>query len=107
MRVRFYLNILSYFAVPVLLVIASRALLKWNNLAFPIWRRRVGLALVIVISADWLSVPLLLVIHKVNARWDVYFVQVFNWLSLAAVVSALLAIALVGRARLCAAAAGL
>jgi len=104
--VRGYLNILSYLAVPVLFVLAFRALLKSNDAALPIWRRIVGLASIIVISADWLYVPLWLVINKVDRRWDVYFDQVFDWFSLAAVVSALLAIALTGRARLCAAAAG-
>ena len=74
----------------------------------PNWRRRVGLASILVVSADWFAVILLIVIDEAQFRWLRYFsgTVIINCLTLSALIAALLALALNGRARIWAVAAG-
>ena len=99
MPLHLYLNGFSYIAVPVFVGLACRAWLKGGLGIVPNWRRRVGLASILVVSADWFTVILLF-------RWLRYFSDaVINCLTLSALIAALLALALSGRARICAVAA--
>jgi hypothetical protein len=101
-----YVSSFAYLAVPVLLTVAFRA---WKTHAYESWRGRLGLASMLVISADWCSVFFLIVATKTNLPWVIAIDE--NWLSLlylvTPIVAALLAFTLKGRARNCTFAAGL
>lgn len=103
-----YVSVLCYLSVPVLLVLAYRAWAKRTPPALSNWRRRAGLTSILVISADWCSVILLVIAAKSNFRWVRSIDE--DWFicfGLAPLLAAFLALTLEGRARLWAVTAGL
>lgn len=95
MPLHLYLNWFSYIAVPVFVGLACRAWLKRGLGIVPNWRRRVGLASILVVSADWFAVIFFIF------RWLQDFGDtVMNCLALSGLIAALLALALNGRARI-------
>ena len=104
MPLRLYVSLLSYLAVPGLVVVAYRDWMKRMPESRSSWRNRLGLTSMLVISVDWCSIIFLIIAAKANLRIDDSW---FDYLSLAAIVATFLAIALKGTARICTVAAGL
>lgn len=108
MPLRLYVSILSYLAVPGLVMVAYRDWTKRLPESLSNWRSRLGLTSMLVISADWCSVILLIIADKANLRWAGSIDDRWlSYLSLAPLVAALLALTLKSRARNCAIAASL
>jgi hypothetical protein len=108
MRFHFYVSVLCYLAVPVFLVLAYRAWAKRTPEALSNWRSKLGLTSMLVTSADWCCVILFIIAAKSDFRWFSSVDE--NWLTylaLAPALAAFLALALEGRARIWAIAAGL
>jgi hypothetical protein len=100
MQPQLYVLVLSYLAVPCLLVLAYRDLKKQLPEPLYDWRSTFGVTSMLVIAADWCSVILLTVADRANLRWAKPIdVNWFSYLGLAPIVAALLALALNGRAR--------
>jgi hypothetical protein len=100
MQPQLYVFVLAYLAVPCLLVMAYGDVKKHLPESLSDWRSSFGLTSMLVITADWCSVILLIVVDRANLRWakpiDVTW---SSYLSVAPIVGALLAFALNGRAR--------
>jgi hypothetical protein len=100
MQPQLYVLILSYLAVPCLLVMAYRDVKKHLPEYLSNWRSSLGLTSILVITADWCSIILLIVVDRANFQWAKPIdVNWFGYLSLAPIVALLLALALDGRAR--------
>lgn len=100
-------SVLFYSAVPWLVVVAYREWTKRIPESLSNWRRRLGLTSMLVISADWCSIIFLSVADKADLGWARSIESWFNYVIVAPIVAALLALALKGRARNCAFAASL
>ena len=108
MPLHLYVSVLSYLAVPCLVFVAYQDWTKRIRKPLSTWRSSLGLTSLLLISSDWCSVIFLIVAAEANLGWarpiDGNW---FNYLSLAPVVAAPLALTLEGRARTCAIAASL
>ena len=100
-------SVLFYSAIPWLVVLAYRDWTKRIPDSLSNWRSRLGLTSLLVISASWCSIIFLIVADKANLGWARSIETWFNYLVVAPIVAALLALALKGRARTCAFAASL
>jgi len=103
-----YFQILSFLAVPLLIILAYRRWLRVLRVQLPRWRSTVGISSIVFVSANWLFGILLLTLLLVNNRWTNFFDDA--WLSgliLSGLAAALLAVALKGTARAYSVGAGL
>ena len=108
MPLHLYVSVVSYLAVPCFVALAYRDSTKRTPESLSNWRSKLGLAAMLVISADWSSVIFLIVAERTNLRWARFIDDSWlNYLSLAPIVATFLAVILKGRARIWTVAAGL
>ena len=100
-------SVFFYSVVPWLVVVAYRDWTKRIPESSSNWRSTLGLTYLLVMSANWCCVIFLVVADKANLGWARSIESWFNYLIVAPILAALLALTLKGRARTCAFAASL
>lgn len=103
------IGIICFLAVPVFAILAYRAWSKTQRAQLSPWRSKVAVTSIVAVSANWLYMILILLLHFVNDRWAGWLLNDTSWEAgfFLALAAALLAIALKGLARIQGIAAGI
>lgn len=104
---RQFFNITSYVAGGVLILLAGREWIQRTRLELPQWRNLVGASSIVLTAVNWLVILCLVLGVVLNVRMHHVADQWFDIAPVAGIVAALLALALKGKSRFRAAAAGL